>query len=219
MTDAMNIALINASPKTGKSNTGILLDALAQHLPATCALHRYHLGRKTLAPETLHAIASNDVIVLGFPLYVDALPADLMALLLTLETHLPAAHDTVIYALMNNGFYEGEQSYLAFEIVQNWCDRANVQFGGGIGQGAGEVIGVMKRFPKSLGFFRKTNRALATLAQNIAARQPAGITYLAPAFPRFLFAFIAKHFFWYPLARKNGVGKEELLTQWFKETT
>ncbi|MDR1349919.1 MAG: NAD(P)H-dependent oxidoreductase [Zoogloeaceae bacterium] len=213
----MNIALINASPKAGKSNTGILLDALgehlSQHLPETCAIHHYHLGRKTFSPETVREIADNNVIVLGFPLYFDALPADLMAMLLTLEAYLQAANrnDICVYALINNGFYEGGQNCLAFEIVQNWCDHAKVQFGGGIGQGAGEVIGVMNRFPWSLGFFRKTNRALAVLARDIAARKPAGINYLTPAFPRFLFAFIAKHFFWHPLARKNGVRKPDLL--------
>jgi multimeric flavodoxin WrbA len=209
----MKVALINASPKADKSNTGILLNALARHIPAANGIYRYQLGRKKIARETLREIATNDVIVLGFPLYIDALPSGLIAMLKRLERRLKAAYrsDIFVYAVINNGFYEGQQTQLAFEIVRNWCERANVRFGGGIGQGGGELIGVLEKRSLHGVFFNKTNRALAALAQNMEERTYAGIRYLTPAFPRFLFSFLAKHLFWYPLARKNSLRQQDLL--------
>jgi multimeric flavodoxin WrbA len=209
----MKIALINASPKANQSNTGILLNMLARHLSTANGIHRYRLGRRSFSAEKLREIATNDAIILGFPLYVDALPARLVAMLVSLEKCLRTTYrsDIFIYAVINNGFYEGQQAELAFRIVQNWCERANVRFGGGIGQGGGEVFGVVSQTPLRAVFFGKTNRALAALARNVQERTSAGIRYLTPAFPRFLFGFFAKYFFWHPRARKNNVREQALL--------
>jgi multimeric flavodoxin WrbA len=209
----MKIALINASPKANKSNTGLLLNELARHIRVGNIIHRHRLRRKNFSTKTLYEIARNDAIVLGFPLYIDALPSRLIAMLITLENHLKAAYrsDIFVYAVINNGFYEGQQTQLAFRIVQNWCERANVRFGGGIGQGGGDVFGVMKNTPLKGWFFRKTSRALASLVRNIEERTFAGMTYLTPAFPRSLFGFFARHFYWHPLARKNNLSDHDLL--------
>ncbi|MDR0735317.1 MAG: NAD(P)H-dependent oxidoreductase [Zoogloeaceae bacterium] len=209
----MKISLINASPKMSASNTGILLDALVRHIAAGHEIHRRRLGRKTFATEVLREIATDDVIIMGFPLYVDALPSNLLSMLIALEDCLKAEDcgEMTVYAIINNGFYEGRQTCIAFEIVQNWCARAGVRFGGGIGQGGGEIIGVMKKFHGAYGLFRQTERALIALAHSIPEGMPVGIRYLNPAFPRFLFGFLARHFFWRPLARKNGLRMKALL--------
>ncbi|MDR2128339.1 MAG: NAD(P)H-dependent oxidoreductase [Burkholderiaceae bacterium] len=206
----MKISLINASPKMGDSNTGFLLDALARHIAAGHALHRHNLGRgKGFPAEILREIAADDAIVLGFPLYVDALPSSLTALLIALEDCLKteSRHDRTVYAIINNGFYEGRQTCIAFEIVQNWCERAGVKFGGGIGQGADETIGILqkKKVPWRVWPFGRTERALIALARTMEEGAPFGIRYLTPAFPKFLFCFLATHFFWHPLAKKNGL--------------
>jgi multimeric flavodoxin WrbA len=207
----MKISLINASPKSGASNTGLLLAALARHIAAGHVLHRHDLGRKTFSAETLREIAVDDVIVLGFPLYVDALPSNLLAMLIALEDRLKAEGDSnsgkMVYAIINNGFYEGQQTCIAFEIVQNWCERAGVKFGGGIGQGGGEVIGMMakRKIPWRVWPFGRTEGALIALARHMEERAPFGTRYLTPAFPRVLFSFLANQFFWHPLARKNGL--------------
>jgi multimeric flavodoxin WrbA len=211
----MKISLINASPKTGVSNTGLLLEVLARHIAAGHAIHRRDLGRKDFPMEILREIAADDVIVPGFPLYVDALPSNLIALLIALEDCLKteSRRDRTVYAIINNGFYEGQQTCIAFEIAQNWCERAGVKFGGGIGQGGGEIIGILqkKKIPWRVWPFGRTRRALIALARNMEEGLPFGIRYLTPAFPQFLFGFLATHFFWHPLARKNGLRVEALL--------
>jgi hypothetical protein len=118
--------------------------------------------------------------------------------------------DLVVYAIINNGFYEGKQTHIAFEIIQNWCDHTGLRFGGGIGQGAGEMLGAIKNTPISRGPFNNLGRELTLLAEKIATKGAFGIKYLSPYFPRFLWRFMANYTFWRPMAHKNKLKKTDI---------
>jgi multimeric flavodoxin WrbA len=158
-------------------------------------------------------IGASEVIVLGFPLYVDSIPSTMLKMLIALEEHIKKedVQDIMVYTIINNGFYEGRQTHIAFEIIQNWCERAGVQFCGGIGQGAGEMIGATKNTPINKGPFNNLGRELTLLAKTIELKEPFGIKYLSPYFPRFLWRFMAKHTFWNSLAYKNKLKKKDIL--------
>jgi hypothetical protein len=123
-------------------------------------------------------------MVMVFPLYVDSIPSNVLGILLELEEFAKGKNvkDLVLYAIINNGFYEGSQTHIASEIVQNWCEHTGIRFGGGIGQGAGEMIGATKNRPTSKGPFSNLGRALGLLAEKIEAKETFGIKYLSPIF-------------------------------------
>ncbi|MCL2590319.1 MAG: NAD(P)H-dependent oxidoreductase [Betaproteobacteria bacterium] len=209
----MKISLINGSQKSKESNSGLILDRLKRFINKDHEIKNHKLGVKGFPEETLRKICSGDVIVLAFPLYVDSIPTNLLKLLIELEKHLTKepTEDIVIYTIINNGFYEGKQTHIAFEIIENWCERSGIKFGGGIGQGAGETIGFVKNIPFAGFIFYNLDRSLKLLAQKIETKEPCNVTYLSPLLPRFLCRIMAHHFFWYPLARKNKLEKEDLV--------
>ena len=45
-----------------------------------------------------------------------------------------------LYALFNNGFVEGKQNRPALHMLQAWCERAGITWGGGIGIDGGVML-------------------------------------------------------------------------------
>jgi multimeric flavodoxin WrbA len=209
----MKISIINGSQKMGESNTRIILNELNNVIKKENEIINYALGIKQFSEEIYKEIILSDVIVFAFPLYTDSIPSNFLKMLIELEGFLKnrTAKEIVIYTIINNGFYEGKQTYIAFEIVQNWCERSLVQFGGGIGQGAGEMIGATKNTPINKGPFNNLGRALKSLAEKMEIKEQCGIKYLSPYFPRFLWRIMATNTFWYPLAYKNKLKKNDII--------
>ena len=119
----MRVAFINGSPRKSNSISLKLLRALEERLPG-CEISR---GWDT----------PGEAIVIAFPLYVDSLPSNLLRELEAHETGLPPG--TPVYALANNGFYEGEQNAIAIAILRNWSLRAGLAWGQGAGLGGAMV--------------------------------------------------------------------------------
>jgi hypothetical protein len=208
----MKIVIINGSQKTGESNTGIILDKLNILLKPGHQIVNYKLGTKQLSCEELKNIVSFDVIILGFPLFNDSIPSNMLKMIIELEAYFTNGKkkNITVYSIINNGFYEGKQTHIAFEVIQNWCEHCGVEFGGGIGQGAGEMIGAVKRVPLNSGPFKNLGRSLELLANKIELKEIFEIRYLSPYFPRFLWELAAKYAFWYPLAYKNKLHKKDI---------
>jgi len=206
----MKISMINGSQKTGESNSGIILDRLNEIIGEEHEVKVYKSDPKHLTNEALKEIVSGDVIVLAFPLFADSIPSRTLKMLIELENTIKReqAGNLAMYAIVNNGFYEGKQNHVAFEIIKHWCEHSGARFGGGIGQGAGEMVGQTKQFPINKGPFNNLGRALQAMAECMEAKKPFETMYLSPYFPRFLWRFMATRY-WHALARKNGItGKD-----------
>ena len=208
----MKISLINGSQKTGESNSGIILGRLLDLVKEKHEAKMYRPGVKLFSDETFAEIASGDAIVLAFPLFVDAIPSRTLEMLIELESAIKRrnAGNLIMYTIINNGFYEGKQNHVAFEIIEHWCEHSGVRFGGGIGQGAGEMIGLTKRYPINKGPFNNLDRALQAMIVKMEMKEPAGITYLSPYFPRFLWRWSGVRY-WNSCARGNGLKKKDIL--------
>ncbi|MDR2085865.1 MAG: hypothetical protein LBP72_01700 [Dysgonamonadaceae bacterium] len=211
----MKISIINGSQKPSGSNTGIILSTLNNLLGKDNDIDNYTLGVKQFSAEIYNKIVLSDVIVFAFPLYTDSIPSNMLKMLIESESFFgrEKAKETVVYAIINNGYYEGKQTHIAFEIIQNWCDRSGVHFGGGLGQGAGEMIGATQKTPLNKGPFNNLWRALKLLAEKIEAKEPFGIKYLSPYFPRFLWKIMAHNTFRHPLASKNKLTKKDIVSK------
>ena len=209
----MKISIINGSQKPGESNTGIILDKLYELLQEKQTVKTYNSGKEH-PKEMYQEIISGDIIVLAFPLFADSIPSQTLKMLIELESIIKQekTNNLVMYVIINNGFYEGRQSHVAFEIIKNWCERSGVQFGGGIGQGAGEMIGATKNIPIDKGPFNNLGRALKLMAEKMSHNESFEIMYLSPYFPRFLWKIMATSF-WHQLAKNNGLMKKDIIKQ------
>jgi len=207
----MKISMINGSQKKGESNSGIILGWLNNLLKDNHTVTMYNCGTTALSPDTLKEIITADALVLAFPLFVYTMPSQTLAFLIELETTIKRerADHLIIYTIINNGFYEGKQNNVAFENIKHWCAHAGVRFGGGIGQGAGEMIAQTKDVPLHAGPFKNLNNALQALVQSIRVKRPFDIVYLNPSVPQFLWKFMAVRF-WNGKARKNGLTKKDV---------
>jgi len=127
----MKISIINGSQKTGESNSGTILDNLTKHIKKGHEIGNYKLNRKLFTNEICNEIVSGDIIVLAFPLYGHSIPTNMLQLLIELEKIIKEKQSKkiIVYTIINNGFYEGKQTHIAFEMIQNRCSRCGIQFG------------------------------------------------------------------------------------------
>jgi multimeric flavodoxin WrbA len=210
----MRIALINGSPKTGESVSALLLNALEGFTGKEHTLTHYKIGLQRPSAGNVREMFSNDAVVLAFPLYSDGIPAHLFSILEgAAEGKFHPSDGPHVYALINNGFYEGRQTRIAFEILEHWCRHGGFRFGGGIGHGAGEMLPFLKSVPMGHGPVKNLGRALTKLSACIEAKKAAPVICISPNFPRFAWRFSAVNFFWKPLAKKNGMTLKDLRKQ------
>jgi multimeric flavodoxin WrbA len=228
----MKIVLINGSPKSSGGESECILNALRTRLSDSAASVAVCSVIKQSREEILGALQGCDALVFAFPLYVDALPSHLLAFLDETQADIAsrAPHATV-YALVNNGFYEARQNAIALDMMRNFCERAGLAWGYGVGIGAGGMIGIA---PIGRGPMKNLGRALDRLAGDIrglrsaenaavnsnpaeagefshSAFQPFAKSangdrrvFVEPNFPRFLYIWAA-HWSWRAGAKKNRV--------------
>lgn len=138
----MKSILLDCSPKKKGSTSSYLLWNLKLQLP----------GKKIkikLLPKNYELICQylGDVnnLILATPIYVDGIPASVLKFFEYVENYVKEKSLNVkVYALVNCGFYEGKQTKSALSMISNWCEKCSFSFCGGIGQGAGEMIGVIR---------------------------------------------------------------------------
>ena len=137
----MKIALINASPKPAFSGSGNLLAEMKKSFPKEATVTSYELRRKYISEFTVKELLEMDAWVIFCPLYVDALPSHLLSCLVQLENAKPQKRIQV-YGVINCGFYEGEQTNVAFAVLRNFCTRCGFDFNGGLGIGGGGILSI-----------------------------------------------------------------------------
>ena len=164
----------------------------------------------SLQATELAEIASSDVLVFVFPLYVDSIPSQLLQFLIILEEIKDLNHDMMVYCVVNNGFFEGTQNYIAIQQMKNWCAAANLKWGQGVGIGAGEMLPFISNVPLKHGPNKKIRYAISDLATNLLNRQPGKDIFISPNWPRFLWRIQSTRFFWMPRAKSNSLKKQDL---------
>jgi multimeric flavodoxin WrbA len=200
------VALINGSPKPKSSASKLMLEALWERIGSSsdCAVVN---AAKQERDEIISAITGSDALVFIFPLYVDGIPSHLLKILDEACGEIAeAAPGAMVYAVMNNGFYEGRQNTLAFEMMRSFANRAGLSWGGAIGVGAG---GMIHALTIGKGPLKKLGVALDSLTQKITTRAAADDCTLDPALPRYLYK-AAAHNEWRKVARKNGLKVKQL---------
>ena len=204
----MKIIIINGSPKTVKSNSEILGNYLFPLLKEN-NIKKYYSIYFQLNDKTKNEIYNSDVLIFIFPLYVDGIPSNLLKLLIKFEKENVVRPETKIYCIVNNGFYEGKQNFLALLHMKNWCKKVNAKWGQGIGIGSGELLPYLKKFKLGQGPLKNLEKILNRLSRNILTLNSDKNIYINPNWPKILY-FIQGSFSWILKARKNNLKIQEL---------
>lgn len=200
------IALVNGSPRGPRSATAHLLADLSE------ALGVYARLAGVAEPELVEVacrqagagasgLAGCDTVVLGYPLYVDALPSGLVGLLGDAARLLaPGAR---VYALANLGFYEAEQILPSFSLVEGFCAAAGAHWAGGVAVGAGGMVLPVATTPRMGMLRRSASEAIDRMIAAILSGTDAGAILARPAVPRWAYRLAAEAQ-WRRLARESG---------------
>ena len=204
----MKITVINGSPKAVKSNSEILGNYLFPLLKEN-NIKKYYSVYFQLNDKTKNEIYNSDVLIFIFPLYVDGIPSNLLKLLVNFEKENVVRPETKIYCIVNNGFYEGKQNFLALLHMKNWCKKVNAKWGQGIGIGSGELLPYLKKFKLGQGPLKNLEKILSRFSRNILTLNSDKNIYINPNWPKSLY-FIQGSFSWILKARKNNLKIREL---------
>lgn len=209
----MKITLINGSPKIKDSASGAVLDELKDYLKDN-DIQEYSFRRPELPKELdLNELEKQEAIVFSFPLYVDGVPSHLLNCLSQLERFFAdKSADIIVYTIVNCGFYEGIQNRHAIGMIKNWCKKANVKFGQGVGIGAGGMLVGLKNAPNGKGLKKNTSSALNELSNNIINKKIEKDLFVSPNFPRLLYKFGAE-MGWRHQIKENGLKTKDLFRQ------
>ena len=136
----LKTVFINLTPKKKNSMSGYLLGTTKLFTKGESVTISYRGGADD--KKILSELENAQNLVFVTPLYVDGLPSHVLELLQRLENLVPK--ELNVYALLNCGFYEGEQCELGLNMIKIWCNHSHTNFCGGLGLGAGEMHRVLR---------------------------------------------------------------------------
>ena len=139
----MKTVLINCSPKKRFCASAYFL-----------FLQRIFVGGETVneklrtpADRTriLEQLRDAQAVVFGLPLYVDGVPSHVLRFLEEMEVFCREnGLKFRVYCVANNGFIEGKQNEPLMQVFENFCVRAGLAWGGGVGIGGGVMLNVTR---------------------------------------------------------------------------
>ena len=204
----MKIGIINGSPRGKKSNSEILIKYLCSLLEEH-QINKYYLFSSKIHSEIKSEIHNADVLIFVFPLYVDSIPSHLLETIVKFEKEKIINSKTKIYCVVNNGFFEGKQNQLAILQMKNWCKKIGVEWGQGVGIGAGEILSYLEKVPLGKGPLKNLGKALNQLSNNIKTLNSDNEIYINPNWSRLLY-WIQGTISWIIKARRNGLKIRDL---------
>ena len=93
----------------------------------------------------LEQLRDAQAVVFGLPLYVDGVPSHVLRFLEKMEIFCRENGLKLhVYCIANNGFIEGKQNEPLMRVFENFCVRAGLTWGGGVGIGGGVMLNVTR---------------------------------------------------------------------------
>ena len=205
--------IINGSPKVKDSTSSMFISKVEEISGTKSTVYQaIKLMRQDDISVELADIMNANSLLFVFPLYVDSLPAPLIKILTMIEhaaTNLSGQTLPKVYAICNCGFYEAKHNFLALDIIKNFCARAGMTWGYGIGIGGGGFVSSQSQ-NMSKG---PATDVYAALCELCAMMQSGGTreqnVFAAPKIPRFLYK-LGGNIGWPQLAKKYGLTKKSL---------
>lgn len=132
------------SPSTSSVLGGYVLEQLKQRGWEIESLTlRGNLLRGEDQADFLASVERADLLILAFPLYIDALPFLVTKVLEVIAAHCssqPQIKPKRLVAISNNGFPEAHHNAIALAICQRFAVDTGMIWAGGLAMGAGEAL-------------------------------------------------------------------------------
>ena len=139
----MKTIFINGSPKKRFCASSYFL--FLQRLFVGGEKVNEHLCTKGDYQRILDRLPGADAVVFGLPLYVDGVPSHVLGFLEEMERFCQEkALHLKVYVIANNGFIEGKQNEPLIQVMEHFCQRAGLTWGGGVGIGGGVMLNVTR---------------------------------------------------------------------------
>ena len=210
--DNNKVILLNASMRSANGNSAKLAAELRKQLTKETEIINLS-GYLNRMSELVEKLSEASTLVLCEPLYVDGLPSQLIRLLERFQVEYTGNRKHV-YVLANMGLFESQQLINLFSAIKQWCIRMNFDYFGGLGVGAGELVGgIMQAIRLGKWPTQKIAAGMNRLAEAINNDTETDDMFVGTQnFPRSLYIAIANSG-WKRMARKNGITEKDLYRQ------
>ncbi len=209
--------LLVGSPRTRKSTSASLGGYLFEQLrirgieTQTIQIHTSLYSQERMN-AMYEAIDNTDLVVLAFPLYVDSLPAPVIAALEKITAHRNGNPSSIRFATIANcGFPGADHNNTALAICSEFAHQNGFAWMGGLALGAGE--GLVHGIPLNEmdGRAIPLKQALDWSAEALASGQPipqsARDQFAKSVIPNWMYTFMSG-FGWRGQAKQYGMEKE-----------
>jgi hypothetical protein len=208
-----SLLLLNGSPRGERSNSMKMLSRVAEgwERGQGSKPEVLHLAQRAQFDRAVQAFAEADVVLLGFPLYTDAMPALVKAYIETLPSVAPGTKTPTLAFLAQSGFPEALHSRPLERYLEKLSQRIALPYAGTIVRGGGESLQSMPE-----GANKKLWARLQTLGEQLARdgrfnsaelKAVAGTERFSP-FTAGLLSVACKlpivQFYWNGMLKKNG---------------
>jgi multimeric flavodoxin WrbA len=209
--------LLVGSPRTRKSTSASLGDYLFEQLRSrgveTQTVQLYtSLNSQERMAAMYEAIDHADLAVLAFPLYVDSLPAPVIAALEKIAAHQKGNPSPRRFAAISNcGFPEAHHNQTALTICSEFARQNGLAWMGGLALGGGE--GLIHGMPlnemdgRTMRLKNALDMAAAALAHGQPIPQSAQDLLGKPVIPNWMYKLFGGYG-WKQSAKQYGVQKE-----------
>ena len=204
------LTLFNGSPRGRRGNTPIFLREIADGFGGPSEIH--HLVRLKETQQMVQAFTEAECVILGFPLYTDAMPGIVKHFIEALEPLVGRANNPPLGFVVQSGFPEGLHSRYMERYLEKLAERLGSPYLGTVVKGNGE--GVRSMPPEATRSLFGALQAVGTCLAESGRFDPAALkdiaqpekfpVILGPIFKVFL-RLPAAHGYFDEMLKKNGV--------------
>lgn len=223
---SMRLAAINGSPRGGTGNTALMLGAFLDGAGEVAGSRPeiIHLAEAGSEEKAVQAFAEATSVVLGFPLYTDAMPGITKAFIDALEPLCARDEGPDLVFLVQSGFPEAVHSRAVETYLARLTDRLNGRYAGTIVKPGGEGTRLRheERNAELFARMRELGRSFATSGAldekvlRLLATPERFPWWLIPVLRLFYRTRTAK-FFWDRQLRENGAFEERFARPYVQE--
>lgn len=154
--------LINCSPKKKLSVSGFIMKC--EGLMIRGEKEYFQLRTPADRKPILNALKTAGKVIFVTPLYVDSVPSHVLPFMKEMEGFCKEnGLNLKVYVIANNGFIEGKQNEPLMQVMENFCVRSGLEWGGGVGIGGGVMLNVERIMISVMFGLMLLNMALAAV--------------------------------------------------------
>jgi hypothetical protein len=222
-----SLLLLNGSPRGSRSNTNKMLSRIALGWQSAGGEDPQilHLARQEDFDRSIVEFFNADVVVLGMPLYTDAMPGVVKYFIEALAAGAEGDHKPTIAFLTQSGFPEACHMRPLERYLEKLSRRIGARYAGTIVRAGGEALQSMPD---------KANKKLWTILRDLGSqlacegrfgdenlKKIASAEHYSPIITTILsglFRLPALQFYWNDPLKKNGAWERRFATPYWDDT-